>query len=202
MVVEKGAPMEHLLDAELVKKAQKGEGRAFNILVERYQLKVTRLVYRYVNNTDVALDLVQDIFLKIFKNLVNFKGESKFSSWLFRVAVNDCIDHLRQIKVRKEQSLDQFRESGFDVGDQSADGEIAAGVETREQRRLIHQAMERLPDNQRAVVVMKIYQEMTFEEIAAVFEEPVSTIKSRLYKALNALGGALRQKQFIEREKL
>jgi len=194
--------MEHMLDAELVELAQQGEGQAFNVLVARYQAKVMRLVYRYVNNTDVALDLVQDIFLKIFKNLVNFKGESKFSSWLFRVAVNDSIDYLRHVKVRKEQSLDHFQESGYDVAETRPEGDAAAGLEEREKRKQVRDAMAGLPENQRSVVIMKIYQEMTFEEIADVMEEPVSTIKSRLYKALNTLGGALRRQRFIERGKV
>jgi len=194
--------MEHMLDAELVELAQQGEGQAFNVLVARYQAKVMRLVYRYVNNTDVALDLVQDIFLKIFKNLVNFKGESKFSSWLFRVAVNDSIDYLRHVKVRKEQSLDHLQESGYDVAETRPEGDAAAGLEEREKRKQVRDAMAGLPENQRSVVIMKIYQEMTFEEIADVMEEPVSTIKSRLYKALNTLGGALRRQRFIERGKV
>ena len=191
--------MEHLVDIELVKLAQKGEGRAFDILVERYQMKVTHLVYRYVKDTDIALDLVQDIFLKIFKNLVRFKGESKFSSWLFRVAVNDCIDYLRKVKVRKEQSLDHYQDSGFDVADEHRDLKVAEVLELKQERRRVRQALEGLPDKQKAVVVMKVYEEMTFDDISEILQEPVSTVKSRLYKALNTLGSSLRRQDFMER---
>ena len=190
--------MEQMVDAELVKLAQKGEARAFDVLVSRYQVRVTQLVYRYVRDSDTALDLAQEIFFKIFRNLVNFKGDSKFSSWLFRIATNDCIDHLRRLKVRKEQSLDAFQASGFDVADTARDRDVAATVEAADERRNVRQALEQLPDSQRTVVIMKVYQEMTFDEIAEILEQPVSTIKSRLYKALNSMGGMMRQKKFIE----
>ena len=191
--------MEHLMDTDLVKMAQRGEAQAFDILVQRYQTRVTGLVYRYVQNTDTALDLVQDIFLKVYRNLTNFKGESKFSSWLFRVAANDCIDHLRKMKVRKEQSLDHYQDSGFDVADSSKDADTASSYEVLDERRRVRRALSDLPDNQKTVVVMKVYQEMTFDEIADVLQEPVSTVKSRLYKALNSLGGIMRQQSFIEK---
>jgi len=190
--------MENLLDTELVKLAQQGQGQAFDILIARYQKKVTHLVYRYVNDGDVALDLVQDIFFKIFKNLVNFKGESKFSSWLFRIAVNDCVDHIRRLKVRKEHSLDHFREFGFDVADTGESSDIEALIVNKETQSRVRELLNSLPENQRTVVVMKIYQEMKFEEIADILGDPVSTIKSRLYKALNTLGGLLRRQMFIE----
>ena len=194
----KRGSMEQLLDNELVTLAQRGEGRAFDVLIDRYQMKVTHLVYRYVKDTDTALDLVQDIFLKAFKNLVRFKGESKFSSWLFRVAVNDCIDHLRRVKVRREQSLDTYQETGFDVPDEGA-ADAAVDLEDHETRSRVRTALERLPEKQRTVVVMKVYEDMTFEDIAEILEQPVSTIKSRLYKALDTLGGSLRRQEFIER---
>ena len=191
--------MEQLLDIELVKRAQQGESRAFDILVERYQTRVTHLVYRYVKDTDIALDLVQDVFLKMFKNLVRFKGESKFSSWLFRVAVNDCIDYLRKVKVRKEQSLDHYQDSGFDVADEHRDLKTAEVLERKQERKRVRQALEALPQNQKAVVVMKVYEEMTFDDISEILQEPVSTVKSRLYKALNSLGCSLRRQDFMER---
>lgn len=190
--------MEKLLDIELVKRAQQGERSAFDELVARYQKKVTHLVYRYVNDGDVALDLVQDIFFKIFRNLVNFKGESKFSSWLFRIAVNDCVDHLRRLKVRKEHSLDHIREFGFDVPDASPHNDLESQLMTAETRTRIRGLLTTLPENQRAVIVMKIYQDMKFDEIAEILGDPVSTVKSRLYKAFNTLGGLLRRQQFIE----
>lgn len=190
--------MEQLMDSELVRLAQRGEGLAFNILVDRYQQRVTQLVYRYVRDTDTTMDLVQDIFFKIFRNLVMFKGDSKFSSWLFRVATNDCIDHLRRVKVRKEQSLDQYQENGFDVADEAETANVSGMLQEKLERRRIAEALDRLPDIQKSVVILKVYEEMTFDQIAEILNEPVSTVKSRLYKALQSLGGILRQVDFIE----
>lgn len=188
--------MEQYLDTELVAMAQKGEAAAFDELVSRYQRKVAHLAFRYVRNNDVAMDLVQDIFFKIFRNLHNFKGESKFSSWLFRIAVNDCIDHTRRVKVRKEQSLNHIQEYGFDVVDQNAEAEVSA-FEVEDERRRVRQALADLPESQRTVVVMKIYQDMTFDEISEILETPVSTLKSRLYKALDNIGSKLRRADVI-----
>lgn len=193
--------MEQLLDTELVKRAQNGEGQAFDILVSRYQGKVTSLVYRYVNNSETALDLVQDIFFKIYRNLVHFKGDAKFSSWLYRVASNESIDHLRRKKVRKEQSLDHIQDAGVDFADLSTGSDTAQCYETDQERIQVRKALAQLPMNLQTVVVMKVFQEMTFDEIAEVLQEPVSTVKSRLYKALSSLGGIMRQTNFIERGK-
>lgn len=190
--------MEELMDAELVKRAQGGEGKAFDVLAERYRTRVTHLVYRYVGDTDTAMDLVQDIFFKIFRNLINFKGESKFSSWMFRIAVNDCIDYKRRLKVRKEQSLETFQEYGFDVADPHKENDIEGNFETARDRERVRKALADLPAKQKAVVVMKVYEDMTFDEIAEVLDQPVSTIKSRLYKAFNNLGSTLRRNQVIE----
>ncbi|CAM2070551.1 Sigma-70 family RNA polymerase sigma factor [Sulfidibacter corallicola] len=190
--------MEHLLDTELVKRAQKGEGRAFDVLVERYQAKITRLVYRYVHDTDTALDLVQDIFFKTFRNLIHFKGESQFSSWIYRIAINDCIDYKRRLKVRKEQSLQVIQDRGYDVADHRAEADVEGIYAAKDQRAWVEEAVRDLPPNQQSVVVMKIYQDMTFDQISEILDEPVSTIKSRLYKALSNLGSVMRRKQVIE----
>lgn len=189
--------MEEMMDSELVRLAQRGEGHAFNILIDRYQAKVSQLVFRYVRDPDTTMDLVQDIFFKIFRSLVKFKGDSKFSSWLFRIASNDCIDYLRRIKVRKEQSLDQYQESGFDVPDPDKRNDAAGVFQEKDDRRRVLIAMQSLPEDQKSVVILKVYEDMTFDQIAEVLNQPLSTVKSRLYKALNSLGGILRQKEFI-----
>lgn len=191
--------MEHLVDdIELVRRAQQGEGAAFDVLVKRYESKITGLVYRYVRDTDTALDLVQDIFFKIFRNLVNFKGESKFSSWIYRIAINDCIDHKRRLKVRKEQSLQQIQEYGYDVADDRDEANVEATHLSQMEHAWVRRAVADLPPNQQSIVVMKVYQDLTFDQISEILDEPVSTVKSRLYKALSNLGSVMRRKQVIE----
>ncbi|MCB1050782.1 MAG: sigma-70 family RNA polymerase sigma factor [Acidobacteria bacterium] len=193
--------MNQLMDVELVQLAQEGKSEAFDALVKRYQNKVTQLVYRYVHDNDTALDLVQDIFFKIFRNLGRFKGECAFSTWMYRIAVNDCIDHTRRLKVRQETSLDQLAEVGFDAQDTRKEADVWASVQERIDSAMVRQALESLPNDQRSVLVLKVFEEMTFEQIASILGEPISTIKSRLYKALELLGRQFRQQQFLERFK-
>ena len=192
--------MEHLIDSDLVELAQNGNSQAFDTLAERYRLKITRLAFRYVNDADTALDLVQDIFFKVFRNLSHFRGDAKFSSWLFRLAVNDCIDHIRRLKTRKEHSLSAIQERGFDVADPRHSAKTT--LEKADSQSRAKAALDRLPSSQRTVVVMKIFEEMTFEQIAEILEQPQSTVKSRLYKALNSLATMIRQQNVIERGKL
>lgn len=193
--------MEQLMDLELVQRAKEGSGDAFDVLVKRYQSKITQLVYRYVHNQDTALDLVQDIFFKIFKNLTRFKGECAFSTWIYRIAVNDCIDHTRRKKVRQETSLDQLSEVGFDVQDERREADVWDSVNSNMDREMVHKALANIPSDQQTVLILKIFEELTFDQIAGVLGEPVSTIKSRLYKALDMMGRQFRQRQFLERFK-
>lgn len=191
--------MENRMDMELVLEAKNGEAAAFDILVQRYQQKVMKLVYRYVSDRDTAADLVQEIFFKVYRNLKRFKGDSAFSTWIFRIAVNDCIDHQRRLRKRRESSLDAIIESGFDVPDQSTRNDVQDRFQAQQERNLVRRALEQMHPKQRVVVVMKIYQEMTFEEIADILDEPLSTVKSRMYKALESLGKTIRRHKALER---
>ncbi len=191
--------MESILDTELVQRAQRGDSPAFDELIIRYQKRVSSLVYRYVEDRDCASDLVQDIFLKIYTNIKRFKGDASFSTWLFRIAVNDCIDYKRRLKVRRETSLDAITEKGFDPRDDRQDAQIEMGLLTRIENKRIRSLVDQLDPDQKMILVMKVYEEMTFEDIARVMGAPLSTIKSRLYKALDNLGKDLRRLQFIER---
>jgi len=193
--------MENRMDMELVLQAQNGETAAFDILINRYQQKIMRLVYRYVSDMDTASDLVQEIFFKVFRNLKRFKGESAFSTWIFRIAVNDCIDHTRRVKNRRESSLDAIRESGFDLADTGTGQDIQRHIQSKMERQQVRSALEQMNPKQQMVVVMKVYQDMTFDEISDILGEPLSTIKSRMYKALETLGKMVRRQKTMERVK-
>ena len=195
--------MEQLLDTDLIKLAKQGEGRAFDILVQRYQQKITAFVMRYVRNPDVALDVVQNIFFKIYRNLSHFKGDAKFSSWLYRIASNQCIDHLRRQKHRPEISLDTYLESASEPDSLHAGEETyEETLEGKERMEQVRQALGNMPENMRLVLILKVYQELTFEQISEITGEPLSTVKSRLYKALNTLGGLVKQNDFIQQRGL
>lgn len=184
-------------DHALVVRAQNGDSRAFDALVQRYQKKITQLVYRYVRDVDLALDIAQDVFLKAFCALPKYQQQAAFSTWLYRIAVNDCIDHIRRKKVRLESSLDELEAMGVSPALEEGHDVQQAMIDASE-RRFVRKALSELKPEQMQVLVLKVYQDMTFEEIAGVLEIPVSTIKSRLYKALDQLGRRMRQRSLLE----
>ena len=174
-------------DERLVRACQGGEREAFSGLVERYQRDVYRLCYRYVNNHHDANDMAQEAFLKAYRAIGKFRGESAFSTWLYRIAVNTCLNFRAARRPGAEPLDDALPDAGPGAG---------AGVETRERERLVREAVARLPDKQRTTVILKIYQELTHEEVAGIVGSSVGTVKANLFHALNNLrkqlaGGAL-----------
>jgi RNA polymerase sigma-70 factor (ECF subfamily) len=139
-----------------------------------------------------ARDVCQETFLAAFRNLRKFRGDAKFSSWLYRIALNACHTRLRKSSGAFEQSLDQEDDEGrrFELADENA--EIAADRLHRDQlAALIRRALQALPPEMRQVIVMKEYEDLTFAEIADVLEIPVSTVKSRLYTGLQQMRARL-----------
>ena len=174
-------------DRAAVEACQHGEREAFGRLVERYQRDVYRLCYRYVNNHHDANDMAQEVFLKAYRALGKFRGESAFSTWLYRIAVNTCLNFRAARRPDAEPLHDSLPDSGPGAG---------AGVLTRERERLVREAVSRLPDKQRTTVILKIYQELTHEEVAVIVGSSVGTVKANLFHAMNNLrkqlaGGAL-----------
>jgi RNA polymerase sigma-70 factor (ECF subfamily) len=174
-------------DAEAIRACQRGEREAFSRLVERYQRDVYRLCYRYVNNHHDANDMAQETFLKAFRAIHSFRGDSAFSTWLYRIAVNTCLS-FRSARRPEQDPLD----------DSLADSKPPASeeIEREERARLVRSAVSRLPEKQRATLILKIYHELTHEEVAAILGATVGTVKANLFHALanmrkNLAGSAL-----------
>jgi len=182
---------------ECVEKVIRGETECFDLLVERYRSKVQSLVYNHVRQSETAQDLTQDIFFKVFRKLDKFKGESKFSSWLYRIAVNECIDYIRSHKKKAEESLELAFEKGFEVLDTSEYSDVQGRHERKVERQLVQKALATLTPEMRSVIVLKVYEERTFEEISEILSIPTSTVKSRLYKALENLGRSYRRRTLL-----
>ena len=165
-------------DERLVRACQGGEREAFSGLVERYQRDVYRLCYRYVNNHHDANDMAQEAFLKAFRALPSFRGDSSFSTWLYRIAVNTCLNFRQSRRAPYEPLSEELPDLRPRVAESIEAGERAASVRA---------AVAKLPEKQRATLILKLYHELTHEEVARILGSSVGTVKANLFHALNNL---------------
>jgi RNA polymerase sigma-70 factor (ECF subfamily) len=172
-------------DEELVEACQAGESSAFDLLVTRWEDKIRGACYRLLGSEEEARDAAQEAFLKAYRALPGFKREARFSSWLYRIAVNLCRDRLRRRKGRTLVSLEALEEAGPVIAARGPGAQEL--VEQIDLRRAVRRAVAALAEEQREVVILKEYQGLTFLEIAQALELPVSTVKTRLYRGLGQL---------------
>lgn len=179
-------------DEELVAAFRAGDVSAFDDLLRRWDRKIQGAIYRILGSEDEARDLCQEAFLKAYRGLKAFKGEARFSSWLYQIALNLCRDRMRRRRGRVLVSLDEVEGEGASA--QAGAGPSALElVEARDMARRVAAAVAALPDDQREVVVLKEYQGLTFLEIAETLGLPTSTVKTRLYRGLVQLRERLEQ---------
>ena len=162
-------------DPDLIARTKRGKVEAYNILVSRWEKRVFNYLLRLVGDREDAMDLSQEVFLKAYQNLSRLQDASRFGPWLFRIAHNEAFSHLRRKRPEVELA------SGA-VGDMAG-----PRVEPLELTLAVRRALGRLSDDQREAIVLKIYQGFKFEEMAEVLGCPVSTVKSRVYAALDVL---------------
>ena len=162
-------------DRQAIAACQQGEREAFDRLVERYQRDVYRLCYRYVNNHQDANDMAQDVFLKAYRAIGRFRGDSSFSTWLYRIAVNTCLNFRAARRLPQDELSDDLADRGASAAERLHQAERSARV---------RHAVARLPEKQRATLILKIYQDMTHEEVAGVLGSSVGTVKANLFHAL------------------
>ena len=174
-------------DEQIVERALTGDAEAFGEIVQRWERRIFALAFGMLGREEDARDATQETFLAAFRNLRAFRGEAKVSSWLHRIAVNQCITRQRRAKVRGESALETEEEKDatrFAAPLYYSPSRVAEGRETTATVRL---AVNSLPVELRQVVVMKEFEELTFQEISEALELPLSTVKSRLYTALRQL---------------
>ncbi len=166
-------------DRDLIAKARRGNVDAHNVLVSRWEKRVYNYLLRLVRNREDALDLTQDAFLKAFQNLKKLDDPDRFPAWLFRIAHNEAYSMLRRNRPEGEMTIEPR------IGEASSrmfPAELALAVDS---------ALNRLSGDQREAVVLKVYQGFKFDEMAEILGCPVSTVKSRLYTALDLLKDTL-----------
>jgi RNA polymerase sigma-70 factor (ECF subfamily) len=177
----------NLTDEQLVEQAVNENSEAFGEIVKRWERKIFALCFGMLGREDEARDAAQETFISAYRNLKNFRGDAKVSSWLHRIAVNQCLTVKRRAKTRSESFLDDEANSEEKVFVAPARLMPSRTTEQNERLKIIRQAVNSLPADLRQVVVMKEFEEMTFQEISDALDLPLSTIKSRLYTALKQL---------------
>src|SRR6185436_315675 len=174
-------------DEIIVERALTGDAEAFGELVRRWERRIFALTYGMLGREEDARDATQETFLAAFRNLRGFRGEAKVSSWLHRIAVNQCITRQRRVKVRSETALEDEAEKNAAVFALPSEVSPARAAEHQQISIAVRKAISALPADLRQVVVMKEFEELTFQEISDVLGVPLSTVKSRLYTALRQL---------------
>jgi RNA polymerase sigma-70 factor, ECF subfamily len=172
-----GLPMTMADDAVLVRQCLAGDTSAFDVLVERHRRQVYQVCYRFVNNHEDASDLAQDAFLRAYRALHTFKGNSAFSTWLYRVAINVCLNRV-SAKQAPTEPLDQREHQ--DVRGELPDREVLR----QEQAATVRAAIARLPKKQRATMILRMYHELPHDEIAAILGSSVGAVKANFFHAL------------------
>lgn len=170
-------------DADLILKARRGQVEAYNLLVSRWEKRVFNYLLRLAGDREDALDLTQDVFLKAYQNLKKLEDPARFAAWLFRIAHNEAYSLFRKRRPETDVEIQESAEDAIVTGGSS--------VFPIELTLSVAAALDRLNPDQREVVVLKIYQGFKFEEIADILSSPVSTVKSRLYTALDLLKAEL-----------
>jgi RNA polymerase sigma-70 factor (ECF subfamily) len=174
-------------DEELVEMAVSKDADAFGEIVRRWERKIFALCFGMLSREDDARDASQETFISAYRNIGSFRGDAKVSSWLHRIAVNQCLSIMRRRKARPEDLIDEEQMSSnpsFSTPRNKAPGGLA---ERNEKIESVRRAVAALPLELKEIVVMKEFEEMTFQEIADTLSIPLSTVKSRLYTALKQL---------------
>lgn len=176
-----------LSDEQIVELATGENPNAFGEIVKRWERKIFALCFGMLGREDEAKDAAQDAFIAAYKNLGKFRGDAKVSSWLHRIAVNQCLTRKRREKTRSESFFDESESAEEKVFTAPSHKSPAKLAEKDERLKAVRQAVSALPPDLRQIVVMKEFEEMTFQEISDATDMPLSTVKSRLYTALKQL---------------
>ncbi|HKK02881.1 MAG TPA: RNA polymerase sigma factor RpoE [Gammaproteobacteria bacterium] len=181
-------------DQLLVERVQQGDKAAFDILVGQYQHKIIKLVQRYVRDQDEALDVAQEAFIKAYRALASFRGESAFYTWMYRIAINTAKNHLASRKRRAEDfELDLQDPDQYEAHGRLREGDTPEGLALSEEiRETVNTAIETLPEDLRTAIVLREIEGMSYEEIAGAMDCPVGTVRSRIFRAREAIDKRLK----------
>jgi RNA polymerase sigma-70 factor (ECF subfamily) len=180
---------ERLIDQELVLRVQKGDKKAFDLLVLKYQQKISNLISRYIRDPHEVLDVTQEAFIKAYRALPKFRGDSAFYTWLYRIAINTAKNYLvAQGRRPPNDDVDAETAEQMDVGVRLKEtGTPENLVLTEEISMTVQQAIEDLPEDLRTAIILRELEGMSYEEIANAMSCPVGTVRSRIFRAREAI---------------
>ncbi len=187
-------------EQSLVAMAQRGEVAAFEALIEEYETRIYNLAYRMLGDSEDARDAAQETFLKAYSALGRFRGDASFSTWIYRIARNSCLDAIRMRKRNRTYSLDDPVDTVDGEVPRQMEGDLPAPDEvvlTRERQAVINGALAELSDHHRSVLLLRDIEGFSYEEIAEVLQVRLGTVKSRLYRARTALHDRLEQMELF-----
>ena len=172
-------------DKELVKRAQKGDKVAFDALVTKYHYKVVNLVTRFVKDDDEAQDVAQEAFIKAYRGLANFRGDSAFYTWLYRIAVNSAKNYIvSQSRKTPAHAVDVEDAEHMESATMMKEFDTPEGaVLTSEIEKTVYQVIKELPEDLKTAITLREIEGMTYDEIAGVMECPIGTVRSRIFRA-------------------
>jgi RNA polymerase sigma-70 factor (ECF subfamily) len=183
------------VDQQLVERVQRGDKAAFNLLVTKYQRKIFRLLSRLIRDAAEVEDVAQEAFIKAYRALPGFRGDSAFYTWLYRIAINTAKNHLVSQGRRAPTSTEAEIEDAetFDDGEHLRDLNTPdAMLLSRQVADAVNRAIERLPDDLRTAVVLRELEGLSYEEIAETMNCPIGTVRSRIFRAREAIAEELR----------
>jgi RNA polymerase sigma-70 factor (ECF subfamily) len=181
-------------DRDLVATASTGVEGSFEELVRRYQRPISAYVYRMVGDYEAALDVTQEIFIKVYGSLARYRSEFKFSTWIYKIAHNSAVDHLRRNAGRERSLSSGIEGDQYDLPIESGSLSPEQESERRERRLEIEAVVRSLPNAYRELIVLRHSQDLTYEEIVEVTGLPLGTVKNRLFRAREMM-----RQQFIDR---
>lgn len=188
------ANLTKLADGELVQTAVAGREASFEELVRRYQRPIAAYVYRMVGDYDSALDLTQEVFIKVYNSLARYRSEFKFSTWIYKIAHNAAIDHLRRHAVREQALIGSVDGERREVAIESRRPTPEQESERRERRLEIESVVQLLQASYRELIVLRHSHDLSYDEIAEVTGLPLGTVKNRLFRAREAMRDLLVQR--------
>ncbi len=183
------------VDQQLVERVQRGDKRAFDLLVSKYQRKLGRLLSRFIRDPSEVEDVTQEAFIKAYRALPGFRGDSAFYTWLYRIGINTAKNHLVAMGRRAPTSteLDAEEAEGVEAGEQLRDLNTPENqMMSRQVGDTVNQTLQELPEELRTAITLREIEGLSYEEIAAVMQCPVGTVRSRIFRAREAVAEKLR----------